>query len=39
MAPPFIAAYTGARPLGRDLPQLAAAPQGCESVPLHLIYS
>lgn len=39
MAPPFIAAYTGARPLGRELPQLAEAPQGSCEQPIHLIYS
>ncbi|PSC68226.1 chitinase 2-like [Micractinium conductrix] len=41
----FIAAYAGARPLGRPLPALAAAPgggaagDGDASLPLHLIYS
>ncbi|KAL4422304.1 hypothetical protein ABPG75_008501 [Micractinium tetrahymenae] len=35
----FMAAYAGARPLGRPLPPLAAAPQAsaCGTVPLHLI--
>ncbi|KAL4425041.1 hypothetical protein ABPG77_001819 [Micractinium sp. CCAP 211/92] len=37
----FIAAYAGARPLGRPLPLLAEAPQAsdCGSVPLHLIFA
>jgi hypothetical protein len=34
----FIAAYVGARPLGRPLPPLAEVPQH-PTVPLHLIYS
>lgn len=32
-------AYVGARPLGRPLPPLGEAPQGCEACPLHLIYA
>lgn len=35
----FVAAYVGARPLGRPLPALADAPQGSPSVPLHLIHA
>lgn len=37
----FIAAYAGARPLGRPLPPLEEAPQAsdCGRVPLHLIFA
>lgn len=37
----FVAAYAGARPLGRPLPPLAGAPQAspCGTVPLHLIFA